>query len=40
MAEIELRHGKSQEMRDMAQKIEAAQRKEIEQFDKWLAANK
>lgn len=40
MAEIELRHGKSQEMRDMAQKIVTAQRKEIEQLDKWLAANK
>ncbi len=40
MAEIELRNGKSQEMRDMAQMIITAQKKEIAQFDKWLAANK
>ena len=40
MAEIELRNGKSQEMRDMAQSIITAQKKEIAQFDKWLAANK
>lgn len=40
MAQTELKHGKSKEMKAMAQKIIAAQRKEIAEFDKWLAANK
>lgn len=40
MAQIELRHGKSKELKAMAEKIIAAQRKEIAEFDKWLAAHK
>lgn len=40
MAEIQRRHGKLPELRDMAQQILTSQRKEIAQFDKWLAANK
>lgn len=37
MAQIEIAHGKSPEMKAMAKKIVAAQKKEIAQFDKWLA---
>lgn len=40
MAEIQRRHGKLPELRDMAQQILTSQRKQIAQFDKWLAANK
>ena len=40
MAEMELAHGKSPAMKDMARKIIAAQKKEIAQFDRWLAAQK
>lgn len=40
MAEMELAHGKSPAMKDMAKKIIAAQKKEIAQFDRWLATQK
>ncbi len=40
MAEMELAHGKSPEMKTMAKQIIAAQKKEIAQFDKWLAKHK
>ena len=40
MAEMELAHGKSPEMKIMAKQIIAAQKKEIAQFDKWLAKQK
>ncbi|WP_236582116.1 DUF305 domain-containing protein [Hydrogenophaga sp. BPS33] len=40
MAELELKNGKSSEMKAMAKQIIAAQKKEIAQFDKWLAAQK
>lgn len=40
MAEMELAHGKSTEMKAMARKIIAAQKKEIAQFDQWLAKHK
>ena len=40
MAEMELAHGKSPEMKAMAKQIIAAQKKEIAQFDKWLAKQK
>ena len=40
MAEMELANGKSAEMKAMAKQIIAAQRKEIAQFDKWLAKQK
>ena len=40
MAEVELAHGKSPEMKTMAKQIVAAQKKEIAQFDKWLAKQK
>jgi len=40
MAQVELEHGKSAEMKAMARKIIAAQKKEIAQFDKWLAKQK
>lgn len=39
MAEYELKNGKDQKMRDMAQKIMDAQKKEIAEFDQWLKAN-
>ena len=38
MAESELKDGKDAKMRDMAKKIIAAQKKEIAQFDAYLAA--
>ncbi len=40
MAEMEIAHGKSPEMKTMAKQIIAAQKKEIAQFDKWLAKQK
>jgi uncharacterized protein (DUF305 family) len=40
MAEMELAHGKSPEMKAMAKQIIAAQKKEIAQFDRWLAKQK
>lgn len=39
MGEHELKHGKDQKMRDMAQKIIDSQKKEIAEFDAWLKAN-
>ncbi len=40
MAEMELANGKSAEMKAMAKQIIVAQKKEIAQFDKWLAKQK
>lgn len=40
MANMELANGKSSEMKAMARKIIAAQKKEIAEFDKWLASHK
>jgi uncharacterized protein (DUF305 family) len=40
MAAVELANGKSPEMKEMAKNIIAAQKKEIAQFDKWLATQK
>ena len=40
MAEMELASGKSAEMKAMARQIIAAQKKEIAQFDRWLAKQK
>lgn len=40
MAKMELAHGKSPAMKAMAKKIITAQKKEIAQFDRWLAKNK
>ena len=40
MAKFELDNGKNPEMRTMAKKIIAAQKKEIAQFDKWIAKHK
>ncbi len=40
MAEMELANGKSPEMKAMAKQIIVAQKKEIAQFDKWLAKQK
>ena len=40
MAEMELAHGKSPVMKAMAKNIIAAQKKEIAQFDRWLATQK
>lgn len=40
MAQMELAHGKSPAMKDMAKKIIAAQKKEIAQFDRWLETQK
>ena len=40
MAEMELANGKSPEMKSMAKQIIVAQKKEIVQFDKWLAKQK
>ena len=37
MAEMELANGKSPEMKTMAKRIIVAQKKEIAQFDRWLA---
>ena len=40
MAEMEIAQGKSPEMKAMAKKIIVAQKKEIAQFDQWLAKQK
>lgn len=40
MAQMELDHGKSPAMKAMATEIIAGQKKEIEQFDEWLATQK
>ncbi|PZO11694.1 MAG: DUF305 domain-containing protein [Burkholderiales bacterium] len=40
MAEMQLKNGKSPEMKAMAKQIIVAQKKEIAQFDKWLAKQK
>jgi len=40
MAEMEIANGKSSEMKAMAKQIIVAQKKEIAQFDKWLAKQK
>lgn len=40
MAEMQLAHGKSAELKAMAKKIIAGQKKEIAQFDRWLAKQK
>ena len=40
MAKMELAHGKSPTMKAMAKKIITAQKKEIAQFDQWLAKQK
>ena len=40
MSEMELAQGKSPEMKAMAKKIIAAQKKEIAQLDQWLAKQK
>ena len=40
MAEMQLKTGKSPEMKSMAKQIIVAQKKEIAQFDKWLAKHK
>ena len=40
MAQVELDQGKSPEMKAMAKSIIAAQKKEIAQFDRWLAQHK
>jgi uncharacterized protein (DUF305 family) len=40
MAELELANGKSPELKAMATQIIVAQKKEIAQFDKWLAKQK
>lgn len=40
MAQMELDHGKSEPMKEMARKIIAAQNQEITAFDRWLATQK
>lgn len=40
MAQAELQHGKSAELKKMAQKMAKDQQKEIAQLDQWLAKNK
>ena len=40
MAQMQLDHGKSPEMKSMAKQIIVAQKKEIAQFDQWLAKHK
>ena len=40
MAEMQLAHGKSRELKAMASKIISDQKKEIAQFDCWLAKQK
>jgi uncharacterized protein (DUF305 family) len=40
MAKKEIASGKDPEMKRMARKIMDSQKKEVEQFDKWLAAHK
>ncbi len=40
MAEVELKYGKDPELRKMAEKIIADQKKEIDEMKKWQASNK
>ena len=40
MAEVELKNGKDAKLRAMAKNIIASQKKEIKQFDEWLAKHK
>ena len=40
MTEVELKNGKDAKMRTMAKNIISAQKKEIKQFDEWLARHK
>jgi len=40
MAKSEIAHGKSAELKAMSRKIIVSQQKEIDQLDKWIAANK
>ncbi len=40
MAQMELQHGKDAKMRSMAKNIIASQKKEIKEFDQWLAKQK
>lgn len=40
LAEMQLAHGKSRELKAMASKIISGQQKEIAQFDRWLAKQK
>jgi len=40
MAEMQLKNGKSPEMKAMAKRIIAAQKKEIAEFDRWMAKHK
>lgn len=40
MAQVEIDHGKSPEMKSMAKKIVSAQKKEIVEFDTWLSKQK
>lgn len=40
MAEMEIAQGKSPEMKAMAKRIITAQKKEIAQFDQWIAKQK
>lgn len=40
MAEMQLKQGKSPEMKAMAKRIIAAQKKEIGEFDRWMAKHK
>ena len=40
MAEMELRNGKNDEMKKMASKIVESQKKEIEEFDRWMKEHK
>ena len=40
MAEVQLAHGKSTELKNMAKNIITGQKKEIAQFDRWLAKQK
>ncbi|MBC7619715.1 MAG: DUF305 domain-containing protein [Candidatus Saccharibacteria bacterium] len=40
MAEMQLAHGKSRELKAMASKIISGQKKEIAQFNRWLTEQK
>jgi len=40
MAQMQLKHGKSPEMKAMARRIIAAQKKEIAEFDRWMTKHK
>ncbi len=40
MAQVEMKSGKDPKMKAMAKKIEEAQRREIKEFDDWLAKHK